>query len=58
MVLMHLGDVCAGSLGVRILEVGPKIFDGGLECSDLSDEALAYRALQVGNGLPSGARSS
>ncbi|MDE0209781.1 MAG: hypothetical protein F4103_17025 [Boseongicola sp. SB0673_bin_14] len=36
MVHVNLGDVCPGSLGVQILEVGLKVDEGGLECDDLS----------------------
>ena len=43
MVNAHLGDVCLGSLGVRIPEVGLKVLEGGLERFDLSAEALPYR---------------
>ena len=43
MVHVHLGDVCPRSMGVRILEVGLKVVDGGLECSDLAAEASPCR---------------
>ena len=43
MVHAHLGDVCPESLGVRILEVGLNVVEGGLECSELSDGVRTYQ---------------
>ena len=42
MVNLHLADISPGPLGRRVLEVGLKVSESRLECTDLATEAIFY----------------